>query len=138
MRAQQIPADRKEELVKDFKAKWSDFLKATDELTPLIDKALGEYRKLQGDPSVKDALAAFRRATKAPAILGPSRLFQRALDTIKEAKHAYSPETAAPKKKCRRAAQMVPEGRVKGNRLRARLKRKCGRRPVMRASPTFH
>ncbi len=107
IRAQQIPAGRKEELVKDFKAKWSDFLRATDELTPLIDSALGEYRKLRSDPSVTDALAALSRSTKAAAHLGPSKNLQKALDTIKEAKRAYAPETAAPKKKTR-PAKMTP------------------------------
>ncbi len=103
MRAQQIPAGRKEELVKDFKAKWSDFLRAADELTPLIDRALGEYRELRSDHSVTDALAALSRSTKAAALLGPSKNLQKVLDTIKEAKRAYAPETAAPKKKTRSA-----------------------------------
>jgi serine/threonine protein kinase len=103
MRAQQIPAERKAELVKDFNSKWSDFLKAANELTPLIDKTLGEYRKLQADPSVKEALAALRRSTKAAAILGPSKNLQNAHNAIKDAKRAYAPETAAPKKKTRPA-----------------------------------
>jgi serine/threonine protein kinase/formylglycine-generating enzyme required for sulfatase activity len=101
MRAQQVPAERKAELVKDFNSKWSDFLKAADELTPLIDKTLGEYRKLQGDASVKDALAAFSRSAKAAAILGPSKNLQNAHNAIRDAKRAYAPETAAPKKKAR-------------------------------------
>ncbi len=107
IRAQQIPAGRKDELVKDFKAKWSDFLRATDELTPLIDIALGEYRKLRSDPSVTNALAALSRSTKAAEHLGPSKNLQKALETIKEAKRAYAPETAAPKKKTR-PAKMTP------------------------------
>jgi hypothetical protein len=102
-RAQQIPAERKEELVRDFKAKWSDFLKATDELTPLFDKALGDYRQLEGDPSVKETLAEVRRSTKAAALLGPSRNLRKAIDTIKEARRTYAPESAAPKKKARSA-----------------------------------
>ena len=101
MRAQQVPAGRKEELAKDFKAKWSDFLKAADELTPSIDKALGEYRKLQDDPSVKDALSAFRRSKKATALLGPSKNLQNVHDMIKNARRNYAPEIAAPKKKPR-------------------------------------
>ena len=103
MRAQQIPAGRKEELVKDFNSKWSEYRNAADELTPLIDKALREYRKLQVDPSVKDALAALSRSSRTAAFLGPSNNLQKARDTIREAKRAYAPETAAPKKKARSA-----------------------------------
>jgi hypothetical protein len=54
---------------------------------------------LQDDPSVKDALTAFRRSTKATALLGPSKNLQKVRDTITEAKRAYAPEAAAPKKK---------------------------------------
>jgi hypothetical protein len=112
MRSQQVPAERRQELVKDFQAKWSDFLKATGVLTPLIDKALAEYRKLQGDPTVKDALAALGRSTKAAAILGPSKNLQHALDTIKNARRAFAPEAAAPKKKGR-SANAPPTGAPK-------------------------
>ncbi len=87
--------------MKDFKAKWCDFLRATDELTPLFDRALGEYRKLRSEPSVTDALAALSRSTKAAALLGPSKNLQKVLDAIKEAKRAYAPETAAARKKTR-------------------------------------
>jgi hypothetical protein len=99
LRAQQFPAGRKEEFVKDFNVKWSGFLKAANELTPLIDNALSEYRKLQGDPQVRDALASFRRSTKVEALLGPSKDLRKAADSIKDAKRKYAPETAAPKKK---------------------------------------
>ncbi len=102
-RTQQVPAGRKEELVKDFKAKWSDFLKAADELTPLFDEAFREYRRLKDDRAVKDALAALSRSTKATALLGPSRNLQNAVETIKSARRTYAPETAAPKKKTRPA-----------------------------------
>ena len=101
MRTQQVPAVRKEELIKAFNAKWSEFRKAADELMPLIDKALGEYRKLHGDSTVRDALATLSRSTKAAAILGPSKNLQNSIDTIKNARRTYSPETAAPKKKAR-------------------------------------
>jgi hypothetical protein len=100
-RTQQVPAGRKEELVKAFNAKWSEFRKSADELMPLIDKALGEYRKLHGDSTLRDTLAALSRSTKAAAILGPSKNLQNAIDTIKNARRTYSPETAAPKKKAR-------------------------------------
>ena len=89
--------------MKDFNAKWSEFRKAADELTTLIEKAQGEYGKLQGDHSVKDALAALSRSTKAAAILGPSKSLQNAIDSIKNARRTYAPETAAPKKKTRSA-----------------------------------
>jgi hypothetical protein len=65
----------------------------------LYDKAMGEYRALQADPAIKDALAALRRSTKATALLGPSKAFQRSIDAIRDAERAYSPETAAPKKR---------------------------------------
>ena len=100
-RTQQVPAGRKEQLVKDFNAKWSEFRKAADELTPLFDTALGEYRKLRSDPSVTDALATLSRSTKAAAILGPSKNLQNAVETIKNARRTYAPETAAPKKRTR-------------------------------------
>ncbi len=99
LRSQQVPPERKAELAKDFAAKRSDFLKAEGELRPIYDKAMTEYRKLHADPTVKEALDAFKRSTKAAAFLGPSREFQRAIDAIKAAERAYSPETAAPKKK---------------------------------------
>ncbi|HZW34692.1 MAG TPA: SUMF1/EgtB/PvdO family nonheme iron enzyme [Isosphaeraceae bacterium] len=101
LRSRQVPKERKDELAKDFAAKRSDFLKAAGELKPIHDKAMSEYRKLQADRTVKEALDAFRRSTKAAAFLGPSRDFQRAIDTITEAERAYAPEIAAPKKKGR-------------------------------------
>ncbi len=101
MRTQQVPAGRKEELMKAFNAKWSEFRAAADELTPMIEKALAEYRKLHGDVSVRDALAALSRSTKAAAILGPSKNLQNAIETIKIARRTYSPESAAPKRKTR-------------------------------------
>ena len=72
-----------------------------------MDKALGEYRKLQGDPTVNDALAALSRSTKAASILGPSKNLQHAIDTIRNARRTYAPETAAPKRKTR-PANMPP------------------------------
>ena len=101
MRTQQVPAGRKEELTKAFNAKWSEFRAAADELTPMIEKALAEYRKLHRDASVRDALAALSRSTKAAAILGPSKNLQNAIETIKFARRTYSPESAAPKRKTR-------------------------------------
>ena len=70
LRAQQIPAGRKERAREGLQGEVGGLSKATDELTPLIDKALAEYRKLHDDPSVNEALADFRRKTKASARLG--------------------------------------------------------------------
>jgi len=99
LRRQQFPPERKGELAKDFSAKRTDFLKAEAELAKPIEKAKEEYRKLQGDSAVKDALAAIRRSTKTGAALGPSKNLQNVIDTIRKAERAYSPETNAPKKK---------------------------------------
>jgi formylglycine-generating enzyme required for sulfatase activity len=101
LRSQQVPPARKEELGKDFAAKRSDFTKADNELKPIYDKAMAEYRKLQADPTVKEALDSFRSSTKAAAYLGPSKNFQAGIDAIKRAERAYAPEIAAPKKKTR-------------------------------------
>ena len=103
LRTQQIPAARKEELAKIFMTKRTDFIKASDELRPSYEKAMAEYRKLHSDLVIKDALSTLDRSTKAAAILGPSKDFQRGFDRIKEAVRAYSTETAAPKKKGRPA-----------------------------------
>jgi hypothetical protein len=103
LRRQQAPAGRKEELTKDFASKRSDFLKAVDELRPIYDKASGEYKRLKSDPSVKDALVAYQRSTKAAVFPGPSPDFQKAIEKIKQAERAYAPEMAAPKKKGRTA-----------------------------------
>jgi len=99
LRRQQFRPERKEELAKDFTAKRTDFLKAEAELAKSIEKAKEEYRELQGDSAVKDALAAIRRSTKKGAALGPSKNLQNVIDTIRKAERAYSPETNAPKKK---------------------------------------
>ena len=99
LRRQQFRPERKEQIAKDFMAKRSDFLKAEAELAKPIEKAKEEYRKLQGDSAVKDALAAIRRSRKTGAALGPSKNLQNVIDTIRKAERAYSPETNAPKKK---------------------------------------
>ncbi len=125
MRAQRVSAERKAELAKDFNAKWSDFLKATNELTPLIDKTLGEYRKLQGDLSVKDALAAVRRSTKAAALLGPSKNLQKAIDTIEEAKRRTHPRLPHRRDKGgRRGAEKAPKEWVRVIAFWAKHKRR--------------
>ena len=99
LRRQQFRPERKEELAKDFTAKRTDFLKAAAELAKSIEKAKEEYRELQGDSAVKDALAAIRRSRNTGAALGPSKNLQDVIDTIRKADRAYSPETNAPKKK---------------------------------------
>jgi hypothetical protein len=92
----------KEELARNFEEKRAAFLKASADLRPSYDRAMAEYRAFQADPAVKEDLNAVRQATKSAAILGPSKEFQRAIDTVREAERAFSPETAATKAKARR------------------------------------
>jgi hypothetical protein len=99
LRRQQFRPERNEQIAKDFMAKRADFLKAVPEWKKLMDKTREEYHKLQGDRAVKGALAAIRRSTKAAAALGPTKDLQSAIDTIRNAERAVSPETNAPKKK---------------------------------------
>ncbi len=103
LRSQQVPAGRKDELAKTFETKRLEFFKASDELRPIYEKAMGEYRKLQSDPSVKDALGAYGRSTKTAAFLGPSKDFKSGQEKIKLAKRLYQPETPPTKKKGRPA-----------------------------------
>jgi hypothetical protein len=105
LRAQQVSPEDKEKLATEFLAKRSDFLKATAELRPVYDKAISEYNKLQEDPAVKDALAAYKLTTKSAAAPGPSKNFQKAFALLRDAEWAYSPETAAAKAKAKRKAR---------------------------------
>ena len=104
IRGQQASASEKADLGKDFLAKRSAFPKASAELRPPYDKAIAEYKALQNDPKVKAALDAVRGATRKPALLGPSRDLQKAIETIKEAERASAPETA-PTRRDRKAAR---------------------------------
>jgi hypothetical protein len=101
LRTLQVSADRKEELAKDFTTRRSELMKSFDELCPIHDQAVGEYRTLQSDRSINDALGAYGRSTRVTVRLGPSPSFQKAFTRIKEVAQQYSLETAAPKKKSR-------------------------------------
>jgi hypothetical protein len=109
LQGQQVPAERKEELAKTFAAKRSDFLKAADELRPMVERTMEEYRKLRSDSSVNQALAEFRKTTRSTAYLGPSKDFQKVVDMIKDAARASAPETVAPKGK-RKTSKGTPAG----------------------------
>jgi formylglycine-generating enzyme required for sulfatase activity len=109
LQGQQVPAERKEELAKAFASKRSDFLKAADELRPMVERTLGEYRRLQADASVNQVLAEFRKTTRSTAYLGPSKEFQKVVDMIKDAERASAPETVAPKGR-RRTTKGAPAG----------------------------
>jgi hypothetical protein len=98
LRSQQAPAGLKEQLVRDFTAKQSEFRTSASALLPLLEKAREEHRKLEHDSVVMGALEAIRRSTKAAA-LSPARNLQNAIDTIKRAERAYALVTNAPKKK---------------------------------------
>ena len=103
IRGQQVSAEQKQALVDDFMAKRAEYLKAAAELRPLYDKVKAEYDQLLADPAVKKAVkndvAEYHRTTKSDAALGPSGNLGKAIDMIRHAERAYSPETAAPKKK---------------------------------------
>jgi formylglycine-generating enzyme required for sulfatase activity/serine/threonine protein kinase len=99
LRAQQPAAGLKEELAKGYTAKWADFLKEAPPVLLLLEKAKEEHRKLQGDPAVREALAAIRRSTKAEVTFSSPKNLQNGIDIINSARRDYSPEMSAPKSK---------------------------------------
>jgi serine/threonine protein kinase/formylglycine-generating enzyme required for sulfatase activity len=107
LRGQQVPEARMQELANAFATKRSEFMKSADELRVIREKAMGEYRKLQNDVAVKDALVAYGRSMKTSVFLGPSPSLPRVFEKIKEAVRVYSPESAVPKKKPQKAKRQV-------------------------------
>jgi hypothetical protein len=97
----QVADGVREELRKDYDAKWSIFLKAADEVAKLIEQAKDDHRKAENDPAVTAALDVLRRSTKAAPTLGTTRNLQNELERIRKAAQRYSLEASAPKKRTR-------------------------------------
>ena len=78
-RNQQVPAGVKEGLEKEFTAARSDFLKGAPQVTPLLERAREEHRRLHDDTAVKAALAAINRSTKTRVSLPRREIFSTRL-----------------------------------------------------------
>jgi hypothetical protein len=76
---------RKKAVYDEFFTRRDQFLAASRELQPIVKRATAEYRKLDQDAAVKDALRAVESDTNSNVKLGPSKSLKNAIGRLTRA-----------------------------------------------------
>ncbi|MGP0069739.1 MAG: protein kinase domain-containing protein [Isosphaeraceae bacterium] len=107
-----VPPRKKQALTDEFQKRRADFLDATKELRPTVDKAMKEYNEIKKDPEVTSAIRVLKEKAKAPLAIGPSAGFKKAVANLKSAEQmvSYNPEAYNIRKK--RRLEQGPKGKM--------------------------
>lgn len=68
-----VPQATKQAVYQEFLRLRNEFLEATTQFRPTVDKARDEYAELRKDAGIKDAIATLARRLNSPIRLGPSK-----------------------------------------------------------------
>jgi hypothetical protein len=93
----------KEKTEQDFLERRDAFVKAKNQMWPMVDDTLKQYAQLDQNDSVKNALRAYNQEVKAHLRLGPSDVLKKSAQQVVAYEQNFSPETASkPKKMAKR------------------------------------
>jgi serine/threonine protein kinase len=98
-----VPPRKKQALTDEFQKRRADFLEASKEFKPTVDKAMKEYTDLKKDAEVMSAIKVLKEKVKAPIAIGPSAGFKKAIANLKNAEQmvSYNPNAYNRRKKAR-------------------------------------
>jgi serine/threonine protein kinase len=107
-----VPPRKKQALIDEFMKRRADFLEATKDFKPTVDKAMKEYNELKKDEEVMSAIKVLKEKERAPLAIGPSAGFKKAIAGIRKAEQmvSYNPEVYDRRTKAR--LKQSPKGKM--------------------------